>query len=150
MLNGAEGIPIELCQQFKSFESFKFLADNDGIVHFKQFQSLLNGISVEESSSKDNESTISVVAVINVWDKYFDLTAIGNLLREEWIAKLRDLDNDITETESDKIFGYMDRDKDGLIEKKDFILFSTVKLENVKEQEKLQNLLRVIQNIFTE
>ena len=65
---------------------------------------------------------------------------------KEWLQRLKKLDEQSNESECKAIFAFMDRNKDYLIDKTDFILFSTMKYDNAEIEKHQQILLKILQN----
>ena len=134
------------------FESFASLATCDGIIHFKSFQPLLNEISItqdENNTDSDNDDRFGVIKIAKFWNDHIDIDGHGDVYMAEWMSALNKLRDDtnksviVDQAQITKVFDFIDKDKNQLIDKTEFILFLTMKFKN-EEVKDLQNELITI------
>ena len=124
----------------KSLELFSSLAmRKDDIIHFKSFQPLLG----EDNDSKDNE--VDIIQIASFWNEYIDISGNDDIFMSEWMSSLNRLKNKvkIDQAKMTKIFDFIDKDKNGFVDKVEFLLFLTIKFNNDEVTELQNELLKI-------
>ena len=121
----------------KSLDSFSSLAKQNNIIHFKLFQPLLN--------DKNDADELDVIKIAQFWNDNIDIDSNDDVFMSEWMYSLNKLSNKvkIDQAQMTRVFDFIDKDKNGFIDKIEVLLFLTMKFDN-EEVTELQNELFMI------
>ena len=88
---------------------------------------------------------MDAIAIAEFWNKCIDISRNDDVFMAEWMLSLNKLKNKIRidQTKMTKIFDFIDKDKNGFVDKIEFLLFLSMKFNN-SEVSELQNELSMI------
>jgi len=83
-------------------------------------------------------------ALESSFDKYIDPEDNGDVDIEEWCMGLTKLDVQLSEAQQRKIYRFMDKDDSGFIEKNDFVMFATARVQDPELQSLQQPIIDAV------